>query len=181
MGDVLGKGSFGAVYRGINTETGEFVAIKYMEVTKIEEAKVIASEIFRFLGPTDCNETNGFTAGDAQERDQQAQESRPSQPRALPGCVFDQAVDQLDYRMCVSFPLDVYLNLNKKNKNNVEQTSRVARSHPSSTILEASQSSLRVCMLRSVSSASPTCTTLVLCIAISKVAWGSVLFLDTFF
>ena len=47
MGDCLGKGAFGAVYRCINIENGECIAIKQIKLSNIpkSELNVIVTEI----------------------------------------------------------------------------------------------------------------------------------------
>eukprot|EP00741_Cyanophora_paradoxa_P008391 tig00001307_g8118.t1 len=47
LGESIGKGGFGTVYRGLNTETGDFVAIKQVSLTNIpkEELANIMTEI----------------------------------------------------------------------------------------------------------------------------------------
>ena len=48
MGEPLGKGAFGSVYRGINVDTGEMVAIKQVSLAKVNEHEV-ASIMVCFL------------------------------------------------------------------------------------------------------------------------------------
>lgn len=41
--DYLGKGSFGVVYRGTDTKTGDLVAIKIMDMTLFDDEFMIES------------------------------------------------------------------------------------------------------------------------------------------
>lgn len=47
LGDCLGKGAFGSVYRALNIKSGETVAIKQVKLENLPESelKVIMSEI----------------------------------------------------------------------------------------------------------------------------------------
>jgi serine/threonine protein kinase len=40
LGDCIGKGAFGAVYRGLNSETGEVVAIKQVKMANIPKSEI---------------------------------------------------------------------------------------------------------------------------------------------
>lgn len=40
LGDCIGKGAFGSVFRGLNMETGEVVAIKQVKLTDIPKSEV---------------------------------------------------------------------------------------------------------------------------------------------
>jgi len=42
MGELLGKGAFGRVFKGLNTKTGKFVAIKEMNLT---DSEFVATEL----------------------------------------------------------------------------------------------------------------------------------------
>jgi serine/threonine protein kinase len=47
LGDCIGKGAFGSVYRGLNTRTGEVVAVKQIKLLDIpsDELTTIMMEI----------------------------------------------------------------------------------------------------------------------------------------
>lgn len=40
MGDCIGKGAFGSVYRALNLENGEVVAIKQLKLNKISKSEL---------------------------------------------------------------------------------------------------------------------------------------------
>ena len=44
LGDEIGKGGFGTVYRGLNTETGDFVAVKQLPLRGMDKADLAAMQ-----------------------------------------------------------------------------------------------------------------------------------------
>lgn len=44
LGEVLGSGTFGKVYRAMNTKTGEMVAIKRMEFNPTKQKQMVTQE-----------------------------------------------------------------------------------------------------------------------------------------
>lgn len=46
LGEVLGKGGYGVVYKGWNSETGEFVAVKQIPLKGASKENIAAIQVF---------------------------------------------------------------------------------------------------------------------------------------
>lgn len=47
LGDCIGKGAFGSVYRALNLENGEVVAIKQLKLNKISKSELDVIMVMR--------------------------------------------------------------------------------------------------------------------------------------